>query len=162
MKAQMTRAELEIEMERVLSDLQELRAKSPHGGVLLAGIVLRHHYDGRHALALCREGNRLSVVAGRSRDHAIRLATLDALTHVNKTASYLEGAERRMVLVLHPNLATEFIGEHRPGMLQRRLHRPVDNFLGPFQVGLRHKFRHHVLDNMIITSGNTSPQKRHA
>src|SRR5262249_44449295 len=96
---------LESRLE-VVPVLDELAALGAHGRILLAAVALRHHDDRAKTDTAAGEGDALAMVAAGRRDDASDLgfAPLE-LGHVDETAADLEGAKRRVVLVLDPDLA---------------------------------------------------------
>src|SRR2546430_2075876 len=85
-----------------------VRTKAPHGTVLLDRIAMRHVDRHRHAIAICRVGDALAVIACRGRDQsgsarAFAVETVD----IDQPAPHLEGAGRRVVLVLDDNRCAE-------------------------------------------------------
>src|SRR5262249_25159559 len=101
-----------LEIMTVLDELGTLRA---HGRVLLAAIALGYHDYGGKADTAAGEGDALAVVAAGRRDHAgeLGLAPFE-LGQVDDAAADLEGAERRVVLVLDPDLGTHALREQGP------------------------------------------------
>ena len=106
-----------------MARLDQFGSERPHRGVLLHRIAVRHDDGGGKAVARGREGNALAVIAAGRAYHPTRFGpvALEAI-HVDHAAAHLEGAGRRMVLVLHPDLAAGAPCEQRPGILRRRRH----------------------------------------
>src|SRR4029078_10270928 len=102
--------------------------------VLFDGIALRHKDGGGNTLAPCGERYGLAVIAARRCDDTVGLAALLAQTHVDETASDLEGARRRVVLMLDPAFALRRFGEKRPGILRGGRHRRIDDALGAIEL----------------------------
>jgi hypothetical protein len=107
----------------VLAVLDQFDAQRAHGGVLLDRVAVRHH-DGRgQAMAARREAQRLAMVAARGADHVARPGLLARQRlEVGQAAADLEGADRRVVLVLGPQLRAQAPLEQRPGVLRRGRH----------------------------------------
>jgi hypothetical protein len=82
------------------------------------------HNDG-HSNAGARAGEcqRLAVIStGRANDASnFRTLSLEAIEKDN-AAAYLEGADRRMVLMLHHDLDAKPLPEQRPRILRSRRH----------------------------------------
>src|SRR5262245_1184472 len=110
----------------VVAMLDELRAERLHRRVLLAAVAMWNNDDGLQAVALRGKGDTLAVVTARGGDDPsnVWVAALQPVG-VDETAAHLERAERRVVLVLHPDLRARARREQRPTMLRRRLHRLV-------------------------------------
>jgi hypothetical protein len=56
-----------------------------------------------------------------------------------QTAPHLEGADRRVVLMLDPDLRADPPAQQRPGNLGRRRHHGMNQFGGSLQFGERRK-----------------------
>ena len=95
-------------------------------------------HDDHAAQAVAPGGEReaLAVVAARCADHArrARRARRELRDEV-EPAAHLERAGRRVVLVLHPDLAAGAPGDERPGVLRRGGHRRVHAARGGFDGG---------------------------
>ena len=52
----------------------------------------------------------------------------------HQATAHLEGARRRVVLVLDPDLAAQLVGQQRPGVLGRRRHHAVDRVRGALEI----------------------------
>src|SRR5437660_8541393 len=57
--------------------------------------------------------------------------------HVHDPATHLEGADGRVVFVLHPHFASGALVKQRPRVLRRRWHEPVDELGSGFKLGER-------------------------
>ena len=70
------------------------------------------------------EGDALAVIAAGRRDDAgdAPAAGRFRRSHVDEAAAHLEGADRRVVLVLDPDLGARALAEQRPAILRRRRH----------------------------------------
>jgi hypothetical protein len=70
------------------------------------------------------ERERLAVIAARRADHAVDMRPL-ALepVEIDEPAAHLEGADRRVVLVLDHDFCADAGGEQRPNKLRRFRHR---------------------------------------
>src|SRR5262249_29037421 len=82
------------------------------------------------------------MIAARGRDdpgHSCPRAL--QIFHVDDAAAYLEGASRRMVLVLHPHFASGPFGEKRPSILWRWWDRTMHEVSCSFQFC---KAEHHI------------------
>ena len=101
----------------------ELRAERAHRGVLLRRVAFGH--DDRRAQSGPRRGERdaLPVVPARRADEPrhVRRA-LAQRRDVRQPAAHLERAERRMVLVLEPQLDAEPLAQQRPAKRGRDGH----------------------------------------
>ncbi len=114
----------------VLAVLHELRAERAHGVVLLAAVAYGDHDRGRDLVLAGGKGDRLPVVAARRADHALRLRAIREFVEVHQAAAQLERADRRVVLVLEPDLGAQARCERRPQVLRRGLHVAVDEVGG--------------------------------
>ena len=119
----------------ILAMFDKIGAERPHGAVLLDRIAVRHVDRDRHAIAPRGVGEALAVIAARGRDNPgcrgpLALEPID----IDKPAAHLEGAGRRVVLVLDDNIGAEPLGKQRPAMRRRRRHRRADDAVGAFQV----------------------------
>ena len=74
---------------------------------------MRHDERARHAGAGSGERDRLAVVAGRRRDDAARAILGRQTRDQVETAAHLEGAGRVVVLVLHPDVEPQPLGQQR-------------------------------------------------
>jgi hypothetical protein len=107
----------------ILAVLDQLDAQGSHGRVLLHGIAVRHDDGRRKAEAPRAPADRLAMVAARGRDHAAYLRRPSRQpVEVGHAAAHLEGAGRRMVLVLDPHRQAQAIAQQGPGVLRGRRH----------------------------------------
>jgi len=110
----------------IVPGLDEPRPEPCHRAVLLDAVAVWH--DDRRIEPQPRRGERdaLPVIArGRGHDAAnIGLRPPD-LVEIDETAADLEGADRRMVLVLDPQLGAEAARQQRPAILRGRRHHPM-------------------------------------
>ena len=107
----------------VLAGGQDLAAEGCHRGVLLRRIAFRHHDHAGNAVALCRQGNGLAVVAAGGGHHPLGHRAVPAqLLDIDQPAACLEGPGRRMVLVLHDDVDTQRPAQQGPGIGGRRRH----------------------------------------
>ena len=107
--------------------LDQLGAEGSHRRVLVAGIAVRNDDHAAQAVAARGVREALSMVASRRADDAGgALAALGHRAEQVESAANLEGAGRRVVLVLDPDLAAGATREQRPRVLRRRGHRRVD------------------------------------
>jgi hypothetical protein len=115
--------------------LDQFGTEGPHRGILLDRVAARHHDRGMHPEVTRRERETLAVVPpGRAEDAAdVRTLSCKAV-EIDETASHLEGADRRVVLVLHDDRAPEPPGEKRPRVLGRGGHGRVHDGCGVFEV----------------------------
>src|SRR5581483_3831440 len=92
----------------ILAMLDQLGAEGAHRAVLLDRIAARHIDHRRHAMTVCGERKTLAVVTARGGNDAghIRLLALQPL-QINETAADLEGADRRVVLMLDHDMRAE-------------------------------------------------------
>ena len=111
-----------------MARLDELGAKRPHGRVLLHRIALRHDDGGGNAGLGRGKRDALAMIAARGADHSLHTGgVVLELVNIDQSAAHLEGADRRVVLVLHPGLAPSAPGEQRPSILRRGRHGGVHN-----------------------------------
>src|ERR1700732_1090230 len=92
----------------ILAMLDEVGAKCLHGAVLLDRIAARYVDRDRQARTARGVGKALPVIAARGGNNAGRSRPL-ALQAVDKDepAAHLEGADRRVVLVLDDDVSAE-------------------------------------------------------
>src|SRR4029077_7586599 len=78
----------------------------------------------------------LAVIAARGRNQpfCLRMLTLETFD-IDKPATHLEGAGRRVVLMLDDDARTQPLGKQRPGMRCCRRHRAAYDFVGAFEFG---------------------------
>ncbi|MGY4430270.1 hypothetical protein ACVWWO_002747 [Bradyrhizobium sp. F1.13.1] len=109
---------------KVLAMFNKLCAKRLHRAVLLDRIAARHIDHGGHAMAARRKSEALTMIAARRRDDArnVRPFALQPI-EIDQPAAHLEGACRRVILVLDEDLRAEPLGEQRPGVRRRCRHR---------------------------------------
>ena len=120
----------------VMAVHHQFGAKGLHRRVLLDRVALGHD-DGRGEPVGARgEGDRLAVIAARRGDDAGTIRTgSPQFADMDQPAAHLEGAGRRMVLVLDPDIGAGACGEQRPGVGRRRRHRRVDDGGGGLDAG---------------------------
>ena len=89
---------------------------------------------GALARASGRECNGLAVIASRRRDHPgnPRLRPAQSI-QIDDAPTHLEGARRRVIFVLHPDVAAQAARELRPGVLRSGRHDAIDERRGTFQ-----------------------------
>jgi hypothetical protein len=92
-----------------------------HRRIFFGRVAVRHDDDHGNTGARSSVGERLTVVAARSRNYPGngRPFAFEPLK-VDKPAAHLESTDRRVVLVLHHNLHTSQHFEQRPGVFWRR------------------------------------------
>lgn len=118
----------------VPAHLDELGAERSHRRVLVARVAFRHDDHTMHAMAPGGKGEALAVIATGGTDHAGRwLRGRREPGEEMQPATHLEGPDGRVVLVLHPYLATGAPGEERPGVLGGGRHCRVHVAGGRFQ-----------------------------
>src|SRR5205085_10791248 len=94
-----------LRLVEVAAVLDQLGPERQDGGVLLDRIAVRHPDRQLHPGARAREGERLAVIAAGRADDARDMRTLAfEAVDVDKAAADLEGAGRRVVLVLDHDL----------------------------------------------------------
>src|SRR5215475_1592717 len=122
-----------LEIEAMLDEFGTLGA---HGGVLLGAITMRHVNDCAQTRAARGNRHALTVVASRRRDDAgdSGLTALQ-LVHVDEAAADLEGADERMVLMLHPDLGARALREKWPEDLGCRRYNGADEVGRRFDCG---------------------------
>ena len=109
---------------KILAMLDQFGAERAHGAVLLDRIAVRHIDHGRNAVAAGREGEALPVIAARGGDDPGRVRPLALQpVEIDQPAAHLEGADRRVVLVLDHDGRAEPLRQQRPRMRRRRRHR---------------------------------------
>jgi hypothetical protein len=92
----------------VLTVLDELDSQGAHRRVLRCAVAMRYDDGGRQPIAARGKADRLPVVAARRADNAAHRARRAAeVVEVHQPAAQLEGADRSVVLVLHPHLRAE-------------------------------------------------------
>ena len=111
----------------IVPGFDELRAESLHRAVLADVVAVRHDDRRRRGRAAPRQGDALPVIAGRRGDHPaqLRLGAPDRV-EIDEPAADLEGADRRVVLVLDPQLGADPRRQQRPAILRGRRHGPMD------------------------------------
>ena len=111
----------------IVPGLDQTRAETCHRPVLLDAVAVGH--DDRRIESQSRRGecDALTVIAG-SRGHDtpnVRLRPPDSV-EVDETAADLEGADRRVVLMLDPQLGAEPAGQQWPAILRGRRQHPMN------------------------------------
>ncbi len=97
----------------------EVNAKRLHRGILFPAVAARHDDRCPDAVYARRKSDRLSVVAARCADYAGGFcAARNKLVEVDETTAYLEGAGRRVILVLDPQIGAQFLAQQRPRKLR--------------------------------------------
>jgi hypothetical protein len=82
------------------------------------------------------------MIAARGADHTLHTgAVVLEVVNIDQSAAHLEGADRRVILMLHPDLAPGAPGEQWPGILRRGRHGGVDNGRRVFDILQR---QHHA------------------
>ena len=120
---------------KVLAMLDQFGAERAHGAVLLDRIAARHINHGRNAVAAGREGEALPVIAARGGNDPGRIRPLPLQpVEIDQPTAHLEGADRRVVLMLDHNARAEPLAEQRPGMRRRRRHRLPHDFVRAFEL----------------------------
>ena len=99
----------------VLPVHDQLGAERPHRGELHRVRVLGHADARCDAVEARGIGDRLAVVSCRRRDQPARPLVLGELGDEVDPAAHLEGADRLVVLVLHPDLGADQLVEARYG-----------------------------------------------
>ena len=93
---------------KVLAMLDQFGAKRAHGAVLLDRIAPRHIDHRRHAVTAGRERKTLPVIAARGGNDSGRIRPLPLQpVEIDQPAAHLEGADRRVVLVLDHDASAE-------------------------------------------------------
>src|SRR6478672_2142886 len=119
-----------------MAPLDELRPERPHRPVLLDAVAERRNDRNRPSVTTGSERHRLAVVpARRSNDAGNARLRPEEIVHVDEPAPDLEGADGRVVLVLHPHLGPTALVQQRPTLLRRRRHRSVDDRCRGFELG---------------------------
>ena len=83
----------------------------------LAGLPVETHTDaaGNFWATLRGESDRLAMVAARGSHHATQFrSALDQRVHVDQATAHLEGAQRRVILVLDPRFGAQRLVQLRP------------------------------------------------
>jgi hypothetical protein len=118
----------------ISAELDHGRAECAHGGILIHRVAARHVDRRANSRPGGRKGDGLAMIAARGRDNPRHFCPRALQTvHVDDAATHLEGASRRVVLVLHPHFAPGPLGKKRPGILRRRRHRSMHKFGRSFQ-----------------------------
>src|SRR5262249_17510432 len=120
----------------ISTELDHGRAESAHGGVLVHRVAMWDVDRRCDARPGRRERDGLTMIAARRRDDPgyCGLRALQ-IVHVDDPATDLEGAGRRVVLVLHPHFAPGALGKEWPGVLRRWRDGAVDELGCSFQIG---------------------------
>ena len=95
-------------------------------------------------MAAGRESEALPVIAARGGDDPGRIRPLALQpVEIDQPAPHLEGADRRVVLVLDHDIGAEPLRQQRPRMRRRRRHRLPDDLVCAFEFGeIKHFFLH--------------------
>jgi hypothetical protein len=94
----------------VVAVFDQRDAQGAHGGVFLHRIAVRHDDGAGHAVGARGPADALAVVAARGADDfAGECAGLRQLLEIGQPAADLEGAHRRVVLVLDPAVGAQAI-----------------------------------------------------
>jgi hypothetical protein len=138
---------------KILAVLDQVRPECPHGAIFLDRIAIRHEDGHRHAVAARRESQTLAVISccGRDQSGGVWPLALQAID-IDESAPHLEGAGRRMVLMLDDSGRTEPLGQQRPLMRRGRRHGRGDDVLGTFQLS---KVKHRLVSSKAV--GSLSP-----
>ena len=118
----------------IVARLDQPRAERAHREVLFAAVAVRHDDRRRETQPGSGIGNALAVIAAGRGDDAphVRFGTTQ-IVEIDETAAQFEGADRRVVLVLDPDLGTDPLSEQRPAILRGRRHDAVDQRGGGFE-----------------------------
>src|SRR3546814_20992742 len=102
--------------------LHQFDPERPHRRILLDAVAARHHDDGPEAMPACGEADGLAVFAACRGDDSrgIRSAAPE-LVHIDEAAAALEGADRRVVIMLAPHTGAAALGQKRPAALRSQL-----------------------------------------
>lgn len=112
----------------VLAVHDELDAQCAHRRVLVFAVAVRHHDHGAESKPARRESDGLPVIAARRTDHArYRRSAARERLEVHQSATHLERARRREVLVLGPDVCADGVTELWPPDARRGQHRLVDH-----------------------------------
>src|SRR3546814_4202803 len=99
----------------VVAILHQFDPERPHRRILLDAVAARHHDDGPEAMPPCGEADGLAVIAAcRGDDSRGTRSAAHELVHIDEAAADLEGADRRVVLVLDPHPDAAALGQKRP------------------------------------------------
>ena len=121
---------------KIRAMLDQFGAERAHRAVLLDRIALWHVDHRRHAVTAGGEGKALPVIAARGGNDPGRVRRLALQpVEIDQPAAHLEGADRRVVLVLDHDGRAEPLRQQRPGMRRRRRHRLADDFVRAFEFG---------------------------
>jgi len=122
-----------VRLLEIIAKLDEISAKRSHRGILLRAVTVWNHDDGPQTRTFCRKSDALAMIATRGGDYSTQRRLTAAQTlHINKSAAYFERAQRRMILVLYPDIRADSRGQQRPVDLRRRRDRPVYDLRGGF------------------------------
>jgi hypothetical protein len=129
----------------VFAMFEQLRAQRAHGAVLFDAVPVRDDDRCGQSQPARGECHGLPVVAPRGRDHAARLGLPggEASQVVHQPAD-LEGAERGVVVMFHPEFAARAGVEERPTELRRGRHHALDLGGDGFDLGESGQTRHVV------------------
>ena len=125
----------------IVADLDQRGAEPAHRPVFAGIVALRHDDRRREAERAGGIGDALPVIARRCRHDAADLRPrLAQLAEIHDAAADLEGAGRRMVLVLDPELGADPPRQQRPTILRCRRDDRVYERGGLFERGKIGKF----------------------
>jgi hypothetical protein len=120
----------------VVPGLDETGAERRHRPILFAAVAVRHDDRRGNTEPPRRKGNALPVIAARGGDDAFEIgAGAPHVVEIEEAAADLEGADRRVVLVLDPQLGADPPRQERPAILRRRRHDLMHEFGGGFENG---------------------------
>jgi hypothetical protein len=103
----------------VAPDLEDFGSKCSHRRVLLRIVPLRHDDRAGNSFTLAREGDRLSMIAGRGRDDAPPVFGAQAADEIQATAN-LERIRRVVVLVFDVEIEARLFVQQRMAQRARR------------------------------------------
>src|ERR1019366_7095823 len=124
----------------ILSVLHQPGAQRSHRPILPRTVAVRHIHHRVHPFAPRRERHRLPEVPARGRyRHPRRAARFPQSPEIHQAAADLEGPQRPVILVLHPDLAPRPLTQQGPAILRRGRHRLIHNLACVFDFLPRRK-----------------------
>src|SRR6185312_8057626 len=137
--------------------LQELCTQCAHGGILFTAVAMRDDERRLHLVALGGKSDALPVISARRSDDVSALGLLaPQIIEVNGSATDLEGADRRVILVLYPHFCAQALTEQWPAELRGRRHHLIDDCRGVFYVVERRQLHWRTRPAAALLGGDES------
>ena len=144
----------------IVAVFDQRHAQCAHRGVFLQRIAVRHDDGAGHAVGARGPANALAMIAPRGADDfAGESAGLCQLLEIGQPAADLEGAHRRVVLVLDPAVGAQSFAQQRPAVLRRGLEFAVDDARASFDVGQGGQFHDEYRGTMPSGVCRTAPRR---